>query len=409
MRSIFRWINIMLGLLILFCATSVVAQDWPQWRGTNREGKVTKFIAPNTWPAALTQKWKIVVGLGDASPALVGKKLYVFTRQGENEVTLCLDATTGKELWQDKYAVQSITGPASGHPGPRSSPTVAAGKVITLGVFGTISCLDAATGKLIWRKDDFSGTIPQFGTAMSPIVVDKMCIAHLGGKENGAIVAYDMATGNQKWKSPGDGPSYSSPTLMTVAGTKLLVIYTNKNIEGVAITDGKILWQVPCQPIRRYYNSAAPVIDGQTVICTGQGQGTKAILIEKTGESFTTRELWNNKDLGAGYCSPVMQKGMLFGISDRGSYFGMNAQTGQTLWIDTVTRRESYGCMVDAGSVIFGLPNDSTLSVFEPGASGYVELAKTKVADTPTFAFPVISRSNIYIKDQESLTLWTVP
>jgi outer membrane protein assembly factor BamB len=399
----------MFGILTLACATSVIAQDWPQWRGTNRDGKVTKFVAPKSWPAALTQKWKITVGLGDATPALVGKKLYVFARQGDNEVTLCLNAATGDKLWEDKYQSPSISGPASGHPGPRSSPSVASGKVITMGVYGTLSCLDAVTGKLIWRKDDFPGTMPTFGTAMSPIIVDKVCIAHLGGKDNGAIVAYDLATGDQKWKTAADGPSYSSPTTMTVAGTKQLVIYTDKNLEGIALADGKILWQVPVQPIRRYYNSATPVVDGQTVYCTGQGQGTKAILIEKTADGFGTKELWNNKDLGVGYCSPVLEKGMLFGLSDKGSYFGMNAMTGQTLWIDTVTRKESYMGMVDAGSVIFGLPNDSTLSVFEPSATAYTELAKYKVADTATYAFPIVSGKNIYIKDQESLTLWMLP
>jgi len=399
----------MFGILTIICATSVIAQDWPQWRGTNRDGKITKFVAPKTWPTALTQKWKITVGLGDAAPALVGKKLYVFTRLGDNEVVQCLDAANGNKLWEYQYAAQAITGPASSHPGPRSSPTVAAGKVVTLGIFGTLTCLDAANGKMIWTNNDFQGSTPMFGTAMSPIIVDKLCIAHLGGKNNGTINAYDIANGNLVWKCPGDSPSYSSPALMTVGGKKQLVIYTDKNLEGIALTDGKILWQVPFQPKQRYYNSATPVIDGQVVYCTGQGLGTKAIKIEKTGNTYTTTELWNNKDLGTGYCSPVMEMNMLFGVSDHGSYFCINDQTGQTLWIDTVTRRESYACVVDAGSVIFGLPNDSMLSVFEPNATGFKELTKIKVADTPTFAFPVVSGKAIYIKDQESLTLWMIP
>jgi outer membrane protein assembly factor BamB len=121
----------------------VLAQDWPQWRGPNRDGKVTGFAAPQAWPGTLTQKWKTAVGSGDATPALVGDKLYVFARQDGEEVTLCLDAGSGKELWQDKYTAQAVTGAASRHPGPRSSPAVGDGKVVTLGVGGVFSCLDA--------------------------------------------------------------------------------------------------------------------------------------------------------------------------------------------------------------------------------------------------------------------------
>ena len=118
------------GLACLFLATGGIAsaQDWPQWRGPNRDGKATGFNPPKTWPKELSQKWKVAVGHGDATPALVGNKLFVFARQDTDEVLRCLDAGTGKELWQDKYAVPAISGPdASVHGGPRSSPAVVDG------------------------------------------------------------------------------------------------------------------------------------------------------------------------------------------------------------------------------------------------------------------------------------------
>src|SRR6266571_7591855 len=135
-NNLSRWIGVLAGGVVLLRVSGVSAADWPQWRGPHRDNKVAGFTSPVTWPKELTQKWKTTVGLGDASPALVGDKVYVFTRQGEEEVTSCLDAASGTEKWKDKYAAVAVAGPAGGHPGPRSSPVVAEGKVCTLGVGG---------------------------------------------------------------------------------------------------------------------------------------------------------------------------------------------------------------------------------------------------------------------------------
>jgi len=109
----------------------VSAADWPQWRGLNRDGKAD-FKAPASWPKELTKKWQVTVGDGVATPALANGKLYVFSRENGKEIARCLDAGTVKELWQDKeaYEVASVSGPASGYTGPRSSPAVADGRVL---------------------------------------------------------------------------------------------------------------------------------------------------------------------------------------------------------------------------------------------------------------------------------------
>ena len=409
MRNASRLVGVMLSGVILVLATCAFAQDWPQWRGANRDGKATGFTAPQKWPTALTQKWKVTVGSGDATPALVGDKLYVFARQGDDEVTRCLNAADGKEVWKDKYAAQAVTGAAARHPGPRSSPTVADGKVITLGVGGILSCLDAATGKVAWRNDEFSKAVPQFFTAMSPIVVDGMVVAHLGGKDKGTLVALDLATGSQKWKWTGEGPAYDSPVLATVDGTKQIVLLTEKGLVGVAAADGKLLWQVPAAPQGRCYNSATPIVDGQTVIFTGQGTGTKAVKIEKQGDAFAAKELWSNADLGTGFSTPVLKDGWLYGLSDKSNLYAMNAQNGQAGWTDAAKRgMGNFGAVLDAGSCIMALPSNSELIVFKPSEKEYAELAKIKVAETPTYAHPVIAGSRIFVRDQDSVILWTI-
>ena len=399
----------MVAGLVLISATCAFAQDWPQWRGANRDGKVTGFTAPENWPKELTQKWKVTVGTGDATPALVGDKLYVFARQGDDEVTLCLDAATGKELWLNKYAAQAVGGPASRHPGPRSSLAVADGKVVTLGVGGVLSCLDTVTGKLVWRKDPFPKVVPKFFTAMSPIIVDGIAIAHLGGKGNGAIIAFDLATGDQKWQWAVEGPEYSSPVLLTVEGTKQIVTLTEKSIVGVGLADGKLLWQLPFVPQRRAYNAATPIIDGQTIIYTGAGRGAKAVKIEKQADGFAAKELWSNPEVAPQFNTPALTDGLLFGLSDSGNFFCINAQTGQTAWIDTIQRdRGGFAAIVDAGSVILALPSNSELIAFRPSDKEYTELARIKVADTPTYAHPVIAGNRVFVKDQETVAMLTI-
>jgi len=387
--------------------TRAQAQDWPQWRGPNRDDKAAGFTAPKTWPQEFHQKWKVTVGQADATPALADGKLYVFSRRDSNEVVQCLDAATGKELWNNKYEVMAITGPAaSKHPGPRSSPTVAEGRVITLGVRGTLSCLNASDGKLVWRKNDIKGW-PAFYTAMSPMVANGLCVAQLGYGTNGAIVAYDLATGAEKWKWTGDGPAYASPVLMSLAGTKLIVTETDKHIVAVGLADGKLAWQAPFAPKGMGHNDATPIIEGQTIIYTGGGRGTIAVALEKQGQAFAAKQLWANTNVSSQYCTPVLKNGLLFGLSDRSGFFCINARTGETAWSEPA-KRGGFGAVVDIGSMLVALTPKSQLIVFQPSDKAYTEVASVKVADTDTYSQPVLSAAGIYIEDQNSVTLWTV-
>jgi outer membrane protein assembly factor BamB len=393
------------------------------------------------------------VGNGDATPALVGDKLYVFTRQGEEEILRCLEAASGKEVWQDKYPAQPATPPAGGpHAGPRSSPTVVDGKVVTLGVRGVLSCYDAATGKKLWRKDKIQGW-PRFFTSSSPIVVDGLCIAQLGGTKNGAIVAYDLTSGDERWKWAGGTPAYASPVLMTVGGTKLIVAETEGKIVAVRVADGKLAWEAPFAAERMSYNAATPIVEDQTLIYSGGGRGVTAVKIEKEGDGFVAKELWSNKQTSVQFNTPVLKNGLLFGLTQRNEFFCMNAQDGKTLWTAPVGgqmpepargpaaerggregqrgqqpgrggqgrggaggmrggmggRGGGYGSLVDAGSAVAALTPSEQLIFFQPSDKAFAELARYKVANTATYAYPVLSGNRIYIKDQESVILWTIP
>lgn len=460
MKIASRTLFVVSSLTALFTFISAPAQDWPQWLGPNRDAKAASFKAPKTWPKEMTQKWKVAVGDGVATPSLAGDKLYVFARQEGSEIVRCMDAATGKELWQDKYDVLPATGPSQGFSGPRCTPTVADGKVVTLGLRGTLSCYDASTGKLLWRKEDFKGSLPRFFTSSSPIVTDGLCIAQLGGNENGGVTAYDLATGNEKWKWTGDGPSYASPVLLTVAGTKLVIAEMDKKIVALAISDGKLLWETPFVVAGRGYNASTPIVDGQTLIYCGSGRGATAVKIEKEGDAFTARELWKNPANSVMFNTPVVKGGALYGLTANNEFFCLNTQDGKTAWTAPLTPpapaasgegqntntqttaaaqssaasqntnaqagvggqgagrggrggmggggRAGYGSIVDAGSVLLALTPSSELVVFQPSDKAYTELARIKVAASPTYAQPVVSGNRIFIKDQDSIILYTV-
>jgi outer membrane protein assembly factor BamB len=453
MRTV-RFSTVFLAFALLSLIGVAAAQDWPQWLGPHRDGRVTGFVAPATWPKSLKQHWKISVGDGVATPDLVGDKLYVFTRQGGEEVIRCLDAGTGKEIWQDKYEVEGPTPPAQSFAGPRATPTVAEGKVVTFGVRGHLNCYDAASGKSLWRKHDFPGAYPMFFTSASPLIVDGLCIAQVGKRDNGGIVAYDLAKGNEKWKWTDDGPAYSSPIITTIGGKKYVIAMTETEMVALDVTNGKLAWESPWVAQRGPggYNAATPVIEGQTLVYGGGVRGTRGVKLEKQGDAVTGKEIWSTTDKAVQFNTPVVKDHHLFGITQNNELFCANLSDGKVTWTQPVGgatpaggpggkaggpppnkggddakgkggegqkgkggmgkggrgRPSGYGSVVDAGSVLIALSPTSELIVFQPDSSAFKEIARYKVADSPTYAYPVIAGKRIFIKDADHLTLWTI-
>jgi outer membrane protein assembly factor BamB len=392
---------------LLGCATLAHAQDWPQWRGPNRDNKIVGFTEPAKWPKELTKKWKVTVGIGEASPVLVGDKVYVFGRQEGDEVTLCLDAATGETVWKDKYAAAAVTGPASGYPGPRSTPAVADGKVCTLGVQGVVSCLDAKNGNILWRKE--TKQKPMFYTATSPIIVDGKLIIFLG-----KLTAYDLASGDVKWTWSGADTPYGSPVITAVDGVKMIVTPAMGALAGVNLADGKGLWQTKLGGGYQS-NYSTPLTDGAMVYYTmaggkkGGAGGTFALKIEKGEDGFKAGEVWRKTTSAGGYHTPLLHEGRIYGVSSAGNgFFCLDAKTGDSLWTDS-TKRGQCGCIVDGGSVLLALTSDKDLVAFRPSGKEYNQVAKYRVADSETWCVPIIAGNRVFVKDKGgSLTLWTI-
>ncbi len=403
-----RWFTILLSLTLL--STTAVAQDWPQWRGPNRDALVTDAVIPATWPKTLKEEWKVTVGLGHASPVVANGKIYVFARQGEDEVLMSLDAATGKELWRSSQPIAyEMHEAATGHgKGPKSTPIVYQGSVYTLGISGVLSAHDARTGKLKWRQEfskQFPKTSPLFGAAMSPIIDSGLLIAHVGGHDKGALTAFDPTTGAVKWSNALDGPGYSSPIVVTLAGIRQIVTSTQVNVIGVEVATGKLLWKMPAKS-QYDENSVTAIAFHDMVIFAREGQGVTAVRLEKQESGFVPKEVWNNKETPMYLNSPVLIGNSLVGLSPtkKGQFFALNAATGKTLWQGPGRMGEYAGILNLGGKYLLLLLNDANLVVLPANATEYLPAAQYTVATSPTWAHPVVMGRRILVKDQTSLS-----
>src|SRR3989441_6464765 len=346
------------------------AQDWPQWRGPNRDGIAGAFSEPKVWPEKLKLKWKVNVGEGHSSPVVVGGKIFLHTRQGDREVVSCLRPETGQVIWQEGYAAPYAMNPAAvGHgKGVKATPVIADGRICTFGINGILSCFDAKTGKPLWRKEFGS---PDFGTATSPVVDRGLLIAHVGTNGRGALTAFDAQTGAEKWSWKGEGPAYASSIVAELGGTRQVVTQSQHNIVGVSAATGELLWRIPFStPYEQ--NIVTPVLYRETLIFSGLDNGVMSVKVLKRGSEWVTETVWQNKDVGMYMNSPVVSGDLLFGLSylKRWQFFCLDPRNGATLWTSE-GRQADNAAIVEAGSVLFFLTNDAELIVARKSAKGF--------------------------------------
>jgi outer membrane protein assembly factor BamB len=402
-------------LTILSTCLAAVADDWPQWRGPNRDGQVSGATIPSVWPKTLKQEWKINVGVGHSSPVLSNGKIYVFARQGEAEVLLCLDQATGKEIWRASKAVAYNMHPAAqGHgKGPKSTPVVSNGTVCTFGISGVLSCYDARTGKQKWQREfskQYPNTSPLYGTAMSPLIDGDRLIAHIGGHDRGALTAFDLETGAVKWSNDADGPAYASPILVKLGDMKQVVTFTQKELVGLDAATGKLLWKLPAKS-EYDTNSVTAIAYKDTLIVAREGRGVSAIkfFTQAGGLAMSPREIWNNKENELYMNTPVLDGSQLFGLSVRqkGQFFAIDADTGKTIWQSPGRMGENAAILNLGGKVLLLLTNDANLIVHPLSAKNYEPVAQYSVASSQTWAHPLVIGNRVLVKDESSLTSWS--
>ena len=410
MRSTAVWGASLIGWLLAATACPAM-EDWPQWRGPRRNGHAVGVTLRAAWPKSLEEQWQAEVGLGHSSPVVVKGKIYIFTRRGEDEVLACLSAD-GILLWQQKYAAPyQVNSAATMHgKGPKSTPVVTAGRIYTFGISGILTCRDANTGKRLWQREfskQYPATSPLYGAAMSPVIEGDKCIVHVGGHDKGALLALDAKTGETLWSWAEDGPAYASPIVVTLDEVRQVVTQSQKACVGVGFDDGKLLWKIPFQT-EYDQNTITPIEHEGSLIVSGYNKGIDRYRIARHDDEWETGTTWENKEVSLYMSSPVADGETLFGFSHRhkGELFAMDLTTGKTLWTSD-GRLGDNASLVETGKVLWALTNEAELIVFKANEKQFEPLAQYKVADTPTWAHPVISTEGVLVKDESKLIFWS--
>jgi outer membrane protein assembly factor BamB len=384
--------------------------DWPQWRGPNRDGTLATFAEPKVWPERLTRGWKLEVGTGYATPIVVGNRVFAFSRQQENEVMRAIDAGTGKVLWETSYPAPFTMNSATARhgPGPKSTPTYADGRLFTLGMSGIVTAFDAATGKQVWQKP--APPVEQtFHTAQSALVDRGLVIVHVGGNNQGALTAFDPATGAVKWSWSGDGPAYGSPIVAEIGGTRQVILFSQENLIGVDVVTGQLLWRTPFTA-RSTTNSITPIVyAGNTVIVSGQGKPLTAYTISKRNGEWTADLAWENPQASMSFTNAVLVGDAVFSMTalNSGQFFWVDAKTGKTLWT-SAPRQAGNASIVRAGNLLFVLKDDAHLVVARNTPGAFEPMKTYEVADSATWSAPALSGNRIFVKDISTITLWTI-
>ena len=386
------------------------AADWPQWRGPARDGFVPGFEEPASWPDSLTQQWTADVGLGYATPLLVGGHLYVFSRQGDQEVMTAFDAATGAVRWRSGYSASVSLNERSGSfrhgEGPKSTPAYADGRLFSLGMGGIVTAFDAETGQQLWSTPA-PPVLPLYGSATSPLIDGRMVIIHVGGHDRGALTAFDVESGEVRWSWPEDGPSYASPVVVELEGTRQIVGMSQTSVIGVAVATGELLWRRPFLAPNTT-NSVTPVIYGRTILVSGQSMGVTAFSVTREGGAWGTETLWENSDVSVYMGNGVVIDDVFFAISHRnsGQFFALDARSGTLRW-RTPGRDAANAAIVRAGRLLFLLKDDGRLVVARENRNGLVIVQEYRVSDGSTWAQPVVDGRRVFIKDESTVASWT--
>jgi len=388
----------LMALCLLVPATPLSADDWPQWRGPGRDGVwhetgiVEKFDDPQ-----IPLRWRVPISSGYSGPTVADRRVYVTDRvvePTEVERVLCFDWETGRKLWTHAYECRYVR--VQYEAGPRASVTIDEGRTYALGTMGHLLCLDAADGRVLWKKTpgrDYDVRVPVWGISAAPLVDGDLLIVQLGGDDGACLVALDKRTGAERWRALDDKPSYSAPIIIRQAGRPVLVCWTGDHVAGLDPASGKVYWKYPFKPKRMVINVPTPVTDGRRLFLTAFYDG--ALMLKLHEDEPRVEKIWRRRGqservtdgLHAMISTPYLEGDYVYGVDSYGQLRCLEAATGDRVWEDltaTPPARWSNIHMVRNGRRMWMFNERGELIIGTLSPSGFREISRAKLIEPTT-------------------------
>jgi len=386
---------LLLSYMSLFLSSS--SQEWPDWRGSNRDGiwwetGIVKKFKSNKIPL----KWSIPCGPGYSGPTVAGGKVYLTDRiekPEESERILCVDASDGNIIWTYSYPCQY--GNMSYPNGPRASVVISDGKAYSLGTMGHLLCLDATKGSLLWKHDldqEYQIRMPVWGIASTPLIFENKIIIQAGGSKGATVLALDKNTGKELWRSMDEEISYSAPILVRQAGKPVVVVWTAENLNGLDPKTGKVYWKIPFR-LGMGMGIATPVLYNGYLFVSSFYSGS--LLVKLNQETSTAEKIWlrageSERKTDALHCvinTPLIKDGFIYGIDSYGELRCLRLETGDRLWEDlTAVKKDRWANIhfVQHGEQTFMFNEHGELLITELSPKGLTIISRASLIEPTT-------------------------
>jgi outer membrane protein assembly factor BamB len=384
------------AVLVLWCAVAA-ADDWPQWRGPQRDGVWNESGVVETFASkTLKPKWRVPLGPGYTGPTVANGRVLVMDRQVKPEQTeriLCFRESDGEPLWTYQYAC--VYRGVGYEAGPRASVTIDGERAYALGSMGHLHCLDVKTGKVLWAQDcneKYQIEMPIWGITAAPLIYNNLVIVHIGGRD-ACVVAFDKISGEEAWRALDDRGQYSAPVLVKQGHHDVVIVWTGDAIVGLDAPTGKVHWRHPWKPRNMPIGVATPVISGRYVFLVSFYDGST--LLELAEDKPDAKILWqragrSERDTDAlqGIIStPVIEGDYIYGVDSYGELRCLSLKTGDRVWEDLTAvpkARWSTIHFVRHGERYFLFNERGELLIAKLSPRGFEEISRTKVLEPTT-------------------------
>ena len=373
---------------------------WNGFRGANRDG-VYRGPIRTSWEG-LAPMWKKPVGGGRSSFAVAAGRAFTIEQRQRNEVVAAYDVATGRELWTNAWP-ERFSQWMGGGEGPRATPAWADGLVYALGARGELRCLDAASGRLVWRTNilkDAGAKNLRWGMAASPLIAGDAVIVLPGGPGGKSVAAYDRHTGKRLWTALDDKQAYVAPMQVTLLGVPQFLIVSSTRLVGLSLDHREVLWEFPWSTDHDA-NAAQPIVIGDQRVFYSSGYGTGAVVFElsRNGDRFAVREVWRNIRMKNRQSSSVLHGGSIYGL-DEGILACLDASSGELKWKGG---RYKHGQLLLAGAHLVVITEDGELALVAAAPDGFKEVARVPAIEGTTWNVPAFADGILLVRNTEEM------